>query len=76
MDPDPSEPKKQKPSNTYLRYSGLGLQLMLTIGLAAWGGYKLDKYLGFKFPAFLLTFVFVAFGGSMYLLYRALNKNS
>jgi ATP synthase protein I len=76
MDPDHSDQKKQKPSDTYLRYSGLGVQLMLTIGLAAWGGYKLDKYLGLKFPAFLLTFVFVAFGGSMYLLYRVLNKNS
>jgi hypothetical protein len=76
MDPDPLEQKKQKPSDSYLKYSGLGLQLLLTIGVAAWGGYKLDMYLGLKFPAFLLTFVFVAFGGSMYLLYRALNRNS
>jgi hypothetical protein len=76
MDPDPLEQKKQKPSDSYLKYSGLGLQLLLTIGVAAWGGYKLDKYLGLKFPAYLLTFVFVAFGGSMYLLYRALNRNS
>jgi len=52
------------------------MQLLLTIGLAAWGGYALDKQLGLKFPAFLLTFVFVAFGGSMYFLYRSLNNNS
>jgi hypothetical protein len=75
MDPDPSEQKKQKPYNDYLRYSGLGLQLLLTIGVAAWGGYKLDHYIGIKFPAFLLSFVFIAFGGSMYFLYRQLNKN-
>jgi ATP synthase protein I len=74
MDPDPSEQKKPKPSNNYLRYSGLGLQLLLTIGVAAWGGYKLDRYIGIKFPAFLLTFVFLAFGGSMYFLWRQLNK--
>ena len=48
---------------------------MLTIGLAAWGGYALDKRLGLQFPAFLITFVFVAFGGSMYLLLRALKKD-
>jgi len=66
---------QQKPSNSYLRYSQLGIQLLLTIGLAAWGGYALDKKLGLKFPAFLLTFIFIAFGGSMYLLYRSLNKN-
>jgi ATP synthase protein I len=66
---------QQKPSNSYLRYSQLGIQLLLTIGLAAWGGYALDKKLGLKFPAFLLTFIFVAFGGSMWMLMRSLNKN-
>lgn len=77
MDQGHSDPKKQqKPSNGYLKYSQLGLQLLATIGLGAWGGYALDKYLGLKFPAFLLTFVFIAFGGSMYMLYRSLNNNS
>jgi hypothetical protein len=77
VDQGHSDPKKQqKPSDTFLRYSGLGIQLLVTIGAAAWGGYALDKYIGLKFPAFLLTFIFVAFGGTMYLLYRALNKNS
>ncbi len=77
MDQGHSDPKKQpKPSNGYLRYSQLGVQLLLTIGLAAWGGYALDKKLGLKFPAFLLTFVFVAFGGSMYMLYKQLNNDS
>lgn len=74
MDRGPSAPKKQKPYNSYLKYSGLGLQLFATIGLAAWAGLKLDQYLGLKFPAFLLGFVFIAFGGSMYLLYKGLNK--
>lgn len=68
--------KQQKPSSSYLRYSQLGIQLLLTIGLAAWGGYALDKKLGLKFPAFLLTFMFLSFGGSMYMLYRSLNNNS
>ena len=88
MDQGHSDPKKQKPSNPvpphggipkkdagFLRYSQLGIQLLLTIGLAAWGGYALDKYLGFKFPVFLLTGVFVSFGGCMYMLYRALNND-
>jgi hypothetical protein len=76
VDQGHSDPKKQKPSNSYLRYSQLGVQLLGTIGLAAWGGYALDKYLGLKFPAFLLTFVFGSFGGAMYMLYRSLNKDS
>ncbi|MEJ0034042.1 MAG: AtpZ/AtpI family protein [Bacteroidota bacterium] len=74
VDQGHSDPKKQqKPSKGPLQYSQYAFQLLGTIGLAAWGGYELDKYLGLKFPAFLLTFVFVAFGGSMYFLYRSLN---
>lgn len=75
MDQGPSDPKKQqKPSNGYLKYSQLGIQLVLTIGLAAWGGYALDNKLGLKFPAFLLTFTMIGFAGSMYFLYRSLNN--
>ena len=75
MEQGHSDPKKQqKPSNGYLKYSQLGIQLVATIGLAAWGGHALDNYLGLKFPAFLLTFIMLAFGGSMYFLYRSLNN--
>ncbi|GIL22763.1 MAG: hypothetical protein BroJett042_12760 [Bacteroidota bacterium] len=67
-------PKDEKPINSFARYSGLGLQMLVTIGVGAWLGYKLDQYLELKFPVFLLTFVFLLFGGVMYQLYRMLNK--
>lgn len=67
--------KPEKPANSFLKYSGLGLQMLVTIGVGAWLGYKLDQYLELKFPVFLLTFVFVLFGGVMYQLYRTLNKD-
>jgi F0F1-type ATP synthase assembly protein I len=63
-------PKKR--GNDYLRYSGLGLQLLLTIGVAGWVGYKLDQYLSLKFPVFLLCFVLLGFVGALYKIYRAL----
>jgi F0F1-type ATP synthase assembly protein I len=69
-----SDPKKPKPSNDFLKYSSLGIQLVAGIGLAAWLGYKLDRFLDLKFPAFLLGFVFVTFGGMMFQLYRSINK--
>lgn len=69
------EDDQKKPVNNFLKYSGLGIQMMLSIGIAAWLGLKLDQYLQLKFPAFLLTFVFVTFGGMMYQLYRSLNKD-
>lgn len=72
---DPSDPKKQKPSNNYLRYSSLAMQMVITLGLAAWAGLTVDKYLEFKFPVFLLLFVFIAFGGLMYRLYQSITKD-
>jgi hypothetical protein len=49
--------------------------LAAAIGFFGWLGYLLDQYLGIKFPAFMLLFGFSAFGGMMYQLYRAINKN-
>jgi F0F1-type ATP synthase assembly protein I len=69
------EEDKKKPVNQFLKYSGLGIQMMAAIGVAAWLGIKLDQYLELKFPLFLLTFVFLIFGGLMYQLYRSLNKD-
>lgn len=73
MDPEASGPKKPKPFNSYLRYSGLGLQMVLTIGLGAWLGHWVDEKLALQFPVFLLLLVFVTFGGSMYQLYKSVS---
>lgn len=66
--------KDNKPINSFVKFSGLGLQMLATIGVGAWLGHKLDQYLQLKFPVFLLAFVFLLFGGVMYQLYRMLNK--
>jgi F0F1-type ATP synthase assembly protein I len=72
---DPSPEQKPKPSNSYLKYSSLALQLLVTIGLFAWLGYKLDGWLKLKYPIFLIVFVFVAFAGMMYQLYKSIDKS-
>ena len=72
MERDERDPKRQ--INSALRYSGLGLQLLITIGVAGWLGYKLDQYLAIKFPAFMLLFGFLALAGTIYQLYRTINK--
>jgi F0F1-type ATP synthase assembly protein I len=69
------EDNKEKPVNTFIKYSGLGLQMLVSIGIGAWLGMKLDRYLELKFPVFLVTFVFLIFGGLMFQLYRSLNKD-
>lgn len=73
--PRPSKPikkKKRNQLNSYLKYSGLAMQMTITIGLMAFVGYKLDIYFALKFPAFLLVLVFTALFASIYLLYKSL----
>ncbi len=72
---DPSPNKKLKAYNSYLKYSSLGLQLLAAIGVFGWLGYRLDRFLGIRFPAFMLLFGLVAFAGMMYQVYRSVNRD-
>jgi F0F1-type ATP synthase assembly protein I len=74
--PEPSPNKKPKTYNSYLKYSSLGLQLLGAIGFFGWLGYKLDQYLGIKFPAFMLLLGLIAFGGMMLQVYRSINRDN
>ena len=62
------------PYKDYLKYSGLAFQLLATVGLAAWGGLKLDKYFGNRFPWLTVLLVLLATTGSMIWLVRQLPK--
>lgn len=73
---EPSPNRKLKPYNNYLKYSSLGIQLLGAIALAGWLGYLLDGRLGLQFPAFMLTFGFLAFGGMMYQIYRSIKRDN
>lgn len=66
--------KVKKGANSYLKWSGLAFQLLGSIGVFGWLGYRLDQYLGLKFPAFMLTFGFLAFGAVMYQVYKSVKN--
>jgi F0F1-type ATP synthase assembly protein I len=75
--PEPQEPsrhKKLSQYNSYLKYSGLAVQLLGTIAVSGWIGYKIDQWLGFKYPVFMITLGFLGFGGIIYQVYRSINK--
>ncbi len=73
--PDPSQPnRKLNQYNSYLKYSGLAVQLLVTIGVCGWLGYKLDQWLALKYPVFMLILGFLGFGGIMYQIYRSINR--
>ncbi|ASZ14432.1 AtpZ/AtpI family protein [Chitinophaga pendula] len=55
------KPPQNKPSNSsWLRYTGLAFQMMVTLGLAVFAGYKLDQWTGWAFPVFLIIFSLLA----------------
>jgi F0F1-type ATP synthase assembly protein I len=72
----PSPNQKSKQYNTYLKYSGLAIQLLGAIGIFGWLGHLLDQWLSLKFPAFMLLFGFLAFGGMMVQLYRSIKQDN
>ena len=65
----------KKDTNNYLKYSGLGLQMLATIGVAGWLGYKVDQYFELNFPAFMIGLGLIGFIGTMFQLYRSINKS-
>jgi hypothetical protein len=73
--PEPLQPNK-KPNrySSYLRYSGLAVQLLVTLGVCGWVGYQADQYLGNKYPLIMLLLGFLGFSGSMYQIYRSINR--
>lgn len=66
QEPPPEKKKTKKQYNTYLKYSGLAIQMVVTIGLAGFAGYWIDKQIGWGFPAFLLLFIMLALAGIIY----------
>ncbi len=66
--------KKRKPAqiDNYLKFSGLAFQMIFIMGLAAWGGHTLDKYLEFKIPVFTVIFAIISLVGILYSLIKSL----
>lgn len=59
---------KQDP---YLRYAGLGVEILVAMLLCAGGGYLADQYLGTKTPWFLLLGCFL---GIVYVISTIIRK--
>ncbi len=58
-----------------LRYAGLATQWLVLLGIAVWGGMKLDSRLHIK-ALFVILLPVAALGYSLWSLIRSLNKNN
>jgi F0F1-type ATP synthase assembly protein I len=72
---DPSTPpRKPNQSNSYLKYSGLAVQLLGAIFVCGWVGSRIDHWLEMKIPIFMIVLGLVGFGGVIYQVYRSINR--
>ncbi len=70
--------QKQSPANNsnkeLLRYTGLGTQLLVAIGLAVFAGLKLDRWLHTS-PLFTVALPLLVLAGIFYKLVRETGKS-
>lgn len=62
------EKKPKSPTNnSYLKYSGMAIQMAVIITLGVFGGKKLDQFLNLKQPIFTLLFSLLAVFAAIYI---------
>ncbi|GAB3172166.1 AtpZ/AtpI family protein [Telluribacter humicola] len=67
--------KTRQRTNYYARYSSLAFQMLGTILLFTYAGYKLDEWQQNKVPVWTLILSLLSIGGSLYMFIRGLPKN-
>lgn len=71
MDPN----QKKRSIGSFARYSAISFQMLATIGLFAFGGYKLDEYMEHRTPILTALLSLIGVVISLYQVVRQLNKN-
>lgn len=63
-------------SPEYIRFIGLGFQMMTIIALGTWAGYYVDQLNSWNFPVWLLTGCLLSIGVAFYQLFNNLPKDN
>ncbi len=61
-------------NNKFARFSGMGFQMLATIGFFVYAGLKLDEWIPNKMHGFTLTLSLLGVGGSLYMFIKQLPK--
>ena len=73
--PSQKKPDPDHPVNQYVRYSGLGFQMLAAVLIGVWLGVKTDHWLGMKYPVFTIIFIILSITASILILIRSLPKS-
>lgn len=76
----PSAPKRPASeagrARNFLKYSGLGAQMLAVIGLSAWAGLKLDAFFYTRNPWYTVGLMLAGVLAAMYQLIRSVTRES
>ena len=68
--------KKKERLNNYARFSGVGFQMLATIGVGVWGGIKLDNVYPNNYQVFTVICSLISIGVALYLVIKQVTKFS
>ena len=68
--------KPNKSKSDLMRYAGLGMQLFVSLGLAVFAGYKVDKWVGMNFPVLVWALPLVVLFLIIYKLIKETSKRN
>ena len=71
-----SPQKPEDPRKEYIRYAGLGFEILACILLFVAAGYGLDRWLSTEKPWFLLSFSLAGCAMAIYLMIRTISKKN
>ncbi|MBO9613796.1 MAG: AtpZ/AtpI family protein [Dyadobacter sp.] len=71
---DPKKLLDKGQSSRFLKYSGMATQMLGTILVFTYGGYRLDEWQQNKVPVWTLVLSLTSIAASLYLLIRSFTK--
>ncbi len=74
MEPEKEEDSRQRQLKPYLKYSGMGFQMIAIIIIGAYAGIKLDEYWQNKNPWATIVLMLIAVIASIYLVISSVTK--
>jgi len=58
--------KPKKKVDDFMRYSGLGFEMIVIMAVGVFAGIKIDRWLSLSFPAFTLVLMILSVVGAIY----------
>lgn len=68
--------KKSNSTSDLMRYAGLATQIIVSLGIAMFAGYKLDGWIKIKIPIFIWLLPLVVLSAMIYKLIKDTSKDA